>query len=430
VATIIGGIAASHTPTIGFAFDRDKRDDPVWAPIFSAFAPVQQWLDAKQPDVLLMIYNDHITSFFFDHYSAFALGTGEQWAPADEGGGARALPPAQGDPAFAAHLGRSLMADEFDMSFFQQRPLDHGCFSPLSVFSRHDGKTWPQRLVPLQIGVLQFPIPTARRCFKLGQALRRAIESYPPDIRVAIVATGGLSHQVHGERAGFNNTEWDQRFLDLFETDPEQVAALTHAQYAELGGLEGSEVIMWLVMRGALARRVNCLHRSYYLPSMAGIATAIYENADESAEEPSREPSRADEQLAGIEQLPGTYPFTIERGVQGYRVNAFLHELIVPERRAAFLADEEAEYERAALSETERDLIRRRDWRGLIRYGAIFFVLEKLGAVVGVSNLHIYAAMRGETLEAFQATRNTNALYSVAGEGAGPLNWDDKSPIR
>ncbi len=423
MATIIGGIAASHTPTIGFAFDRDKRDDPVWAPIFTAFAPVQAWLEATRPDVLLMIYNDHITSFFFDHYSAFALGTGERWLPADEGGGARDLPAIDGDPAFAAHLGRSLMADEFDMSFFQQRALDHGCFSPLSVLSRHDGQAWPHRLVPLQVGVLQFPIPTARRCFRLGQALRRAIESYPQDIKVAIVATGGLSHQVHGERAGFNNTAWDERFLDLLETDPAQLTAMTHAQYAELGGLEGSEVIMWLVMRGALAERVKCLHRSYYLPSMAGIATAIYENADT----PPREPSRADEQLAGIEQLPGTYPFTIERGVRCYRLNAFLHDLVVPDKRAAFLADEEAAFERAALSDQERDLVRRRDWRGLIQYGAIFFVLEKLGAVVGVSNLHIYAAMRGETLEAFQATRNTRALYSVAGQGAGALKWDAPS---
>jgi gallate dioxygenase len=421
MATIVGGIAASHTPTIGFAFDRDKRDDPVWAPIFTAFGPVQEWIERKKPDVLLFIYNDHITSFFFDHYSAFSLGVGESWAPADEGGGARSLPAIQGDPAFAAHLGRSLMADEFDMSFFQQRTLDHGCFSPLSVMTPHDGEGWPVRMVPLQIGVLQFPIPTARRCFKLGQALRRAIESYPEDLKVAIVATGGLSHQVHGERAGFNNTEWDQRFLDLFESDPDQLAKMTHAEYAELGGMEGTEVIMWLVMRGAMAAQLKCLHRTYYLPSMAGIATAIYENA---GPESAIGPGKADEQLAGIEKLPGTYPFTIERGVQGYRINRFLHELVKPAHRAAFLADPEAEFERAALTEVERELIRRRDWRGLIQYGAIFFVLEKLGAVIGVSNLHIYAAMRGQTLEAFQATRNTKALYSVAGKDAGALDWD------
>jgi len=434
MATIIGGIAASHTPTIGFALDRHKQDDPVWAPIFEAFAPVSEWLARKKPDVLLFIYNDHVTSFFFDHYSAFTLGVGERWSVADEGGGARDLPPIDGAPAFAAHIARSLMADEFDMSFFQDRTLDHGCFSPLSVLCPHDADGWPVSLVPLQIGVLQFPIPTARRCFKLGHALRRAIESCPLPLRVAIVATGGLSHQVHGERAGFNNTEWDQRFLDLFESDPETLADMTHAEYAELGGVEGAEVIMWLVMRGALAREVKCLHRTYYLPSMAGIATAIYEGVEGVEKEPAaidttREGADPDAQLAGIEKLPGSYPYTIERSVRGYRVNRFLHDLVVPEKRAAFLADPEGEFARAGLSDTECDLIRRRDWRGLIHYGAIFFVLEKLGAVVGVSNLHIYAAMRGETLEEFQRTRNApGALYSVAGKDAGALSWDTGKP--
>lgn len=426
MATIVGGIAASHTPTIGFAFDRDKQRDPVWAPIFEAFAPVQAWLAEKQPDALLMIYNDHVTSFFFDHYSAFALGVGERWTVADEGGGVRALPPIDGHPEFAAHIGRSLMADEFDMSFFQDRALDHGCFSPLSVMCPHE-PMWPVKLVPLQMGVLQFPIPSARRCFKLGQALRRAVESYPGDLRVAIVATGGLSHQVHGERAGFNNPAWDARFLDLFERDPEALLDMTHAEYATLGGLEGAEVIMWLAMRGALASQVRCLHRSYYLPSMTGIATAIYEPAEQRPHAPSVERHRARiaEQLAGAQALAGTYPFTLERSIKGLRLNRFLHGLLDPARRARFLADEAECLREADLSDTERELVRTRDWRGMIRYGVIFFMLEKLGAVTGVSNLHIYAAMRGESLEDFQKTRNApNAMYSVAGKDAGALGWD------
>ncbi|MFG6487306.1 gallate dioxygenase [Roseateles sp. BYS78W] len=425
MAQIIGGIAASHTPTIGFAFDRDKRDDPAWSPIFKAFEPVQQWIAERKPDVLLLIYNDHVTSFFFDHYSAFALGVGERWAVADEGGGARDLPAVQGHPALAAHIGQSLMADEFDMSFFQDRGLDHGCFSPLSVMCPHEPQ-WPVQMVPLQMGVLQFPIPSARRCYRLGQALRRAIESYPEDLKVAIVATGGLSHQVHGERAGFNNTGWDARFMDLFQNDPEALADMTHAEYAELGGFEGAEVIMWLVMRGALAAQVNCLHRDYYLPSMTGIATAIYEPVQQAlpASVVARHRSHMAAQLAGAEHLPGTYPFTLERSVKGYRLNRFLHGLVRPDVRAAFLADEEVAYELGGLTQTERDLVRRRDWRGLIHYGAIFFMLEKLGAVIGVSNLHIYAAMRGQTLEDFQRTRNTRALYSVAGRDAGPLDWN------
>ena len=242
MARILGGIAASHTPTIGFAFDRNKHDDPAWAPIFEAFAPVQDWLTEQAPDVLLFIYNDHVTSFFFDHYSAFALGVGESWAVADEGAGARDLPPIAGHPGLAAHIGQSLVADEFDMAFFQQKALDHGCFSPLSMLCPH-APAWPVQLVPLQMGVLQFPVPSARRCYKLGQALRRAIESYPEDLKVVVVATGGLSHQVHGERAGFNNPYWDARFLDLIDQDQAQV---TRAQSLERQ-VDGNELAANLV---------------------------------------------------------------------------------------------------------------------------------------------------------------------------------------
>jgi gallate dioxygenase len=426
MARIVGAIATSHTPTIGFALDRNKQDDPVWAPIFEAYRPIQAWLAAKRPDVLLFIHNDHVTSFFFDHYSAFALGIGESYAVADEGGGARALPPVAGDPLLSAHIGASFMADEFDMSFFQHRPLDHGCFSPLSMMWPHD-PVWPAAIVPLQVGVLQFPIPTARRCYRLGQALRRAIESYPQDIGVAIVATGGLSHQVHGERAGFNNIEWDAQFMDLFEEHPERLLEMTHAEYATRGGFEGAEVIMWLVMRGAMTPKLKCLHRTYYLPSMAGIATAIYEDVDATRDEAAlaRTRAAAAHQLAGIEKLAGTYPFDFARSVKAYRLNDFLHRMIEPAHRARFLADPEAAFADARLTAEEADLVRRRDWRGMIHYGVIFFMLEKLGAVIGVSNLHIYAAMRGETLEEFQKTRNApGALYSVAGVDATNLGWD------
>jgi gallate dioxygenase len=431
VATIVGAIAASHTPTIGFAFDKNKQDDPAWKPIFDGFRPVQQWLEEKQPDVLFFIFNDHVTSFFFDHYSAFALGIGESYEVADEGGGARALPPVRGHPKLAAHLAASLMADEFDLSFFQHRALDHGCFSPLSVMMKHDEEYWPTAIVPLQIGVLQFPIPTARRCYRLGQALRRAIESYPEDLKVALVATGGLSHQVHGERAGFNNPEWDREFMDLLENDPERLAEMTHAELATLGGLEGAEVIMWLVMRGAMNAKVRCLHRSYYLPSMAGIATAIYENESTSppdAQAVALARENATRQLAGIEKLPGTYPFDFARSVKAYRLNDFLHRMVEPAHRERFRADPEGAFADADLTEEERDLVRRRDWRGMIHYGVIFFMLEKLGAVVGISNLHIYAAMRGQTLEEFQKTRNAQVLYSVAGSDAKDLAWDRPSP--
>jgi gallate dioxygenase len=428
MARIIGAIASSHTPTIGFAVDRNKADDPVWAPIFKAYEPVRAWLAEKQPDAIVLTYNDHVTSFFFDHYSAFTLGIGDSYPVADEGGGPRALPPVRGHAALSQHIGFSLMADEFDMSFFQDKGLDHGVLSPLSILMPHE-PDWAVPIVPLQIGVLQFPVPSARRCYKLGQALRRAIESYPEDLKVAIVATGGLSHQVHGERCGFNNTPWDMQFLDLIEKDPERLADMTQAEYAILGGWEGAEVIMWLVMRGALSAAIRKVHQSYYLPSMTGIATAIYENetVDAPVDTLAAHRLHMTHQLVGAEKLEGTYPFTLARSVKGYRLNKFLHALVEPAHRAKFLSDPETAFAEAGLTDDERRMVRERDWRALIRYGASFFMLEKLGAVVGVSNLHIYAAMRGQSLEDFQQTRNApGALYSVAGKDAGSLSWDAK----
>ena len=178
MARIIGGIAVSHTPTIGFAVDHHKQQDPAWAPIFQSFEPLQRWLEEKKPDALVYIFNDHVTAFFFDHYSTFTLGIDSHYDVADEGGGPRCLPPVQGNAALSRHIGASLMADEFDMSFFMDKKLDHGLFSPLSALLPWDeAQGWPTSVIPLQIGVLQFPVPSARRCYKLGQALRRAIES-------------------------------------------------------------------------------------------------------------------------------------------------------------------------------------------------------------------------------------------------------------
>jgi gallate dioxygenase len=427
MATIVGGIASSHTPTIGFALDTHKQNDPNWAPIFEGYRPVRQWLEDKKPDVLFFIYNDHITSFFFDHYSHFALGVGESYPVADEGGGPRKLPPVKGHPKLAEHIAAGLVADEFDLSFFQGKGLDHGCFSPLSVLWPHEPQ-WPGAIIPLQIGVLQIPGPTARRCYRLGKSLRKAIESYPENIKVAIVATGGLSHQVHGERAGFNNTKWDMEFLDLLEKDPEKLTQITTAEYARLGGWEGAEVIMWLVMRGALASKVRKLHQSYYLPSMTAIGTAIYEddNAEPGNETPEAYRERIHREIKGAENLEGTYPFTLDLSVRAYRLNRFLHDLVIPEHRRIFLSDPEAAFEEAGLTEKERSMVRNRDWREMIHYGVIFFMLEKLGAVVGTSNLHIYAAMRGQALEEFQKTRNAQVLYSVAGQDEGKTSWDKR----
>ena len=417
MARIIGGLAVSHTPTIGFAVDHNKQEEAAWAPIFKSFEPMKEWLKDKQPDVLFYIFNDHITSFFFDHYSAFALGVDDHYGVADEGGGVRGLPAIGGHAALARHIGASLMADEFDMSFFRDKPIDHGLFSPMSALLPFEPE-WPVDVVPLQVGVLQFPIPSAKRCYNLGQALRRAIESYPEDLKVVIAATGGVSHQVHGERCGFNNPEWDAQFVDLFVNDPARLTEMTIAEYATLGGLEGSEVITWLIMRGALSSNVKLVHQDYYLPSMTGIATLLLENQARPLpiDVQARHREHMNHQLAGVEKLEGTYPFTLERSAKGYRLNKFLHGMITPAWRERFLEEPEAMFEEAGLTDEERDLIRRRDWRGLIHYGVIFFLLEKLGAVVGVSNLHIYSAMRGQSLEEFQKTRNQQVLYSVAGK--------------
>jgi gallate dioxygenase len=425
MATIIGGIATSHTPTIGFALDANKQLDPVWKPIFDGYKPVQQWLADKKPDVLLYIFNDHITSFFLDHYSHFALGVGEEYGPADEGGGPRKLPAIKGHTKLAAHIAAGLVADEFDLSYFQGKDLDHGCFSPLSLLLPHE-KEWPCAMVPLQCGVLNMPIPSPKRFFKFGQALRKAIESYPEDLKVVVCGTGGLSHQVHGERCGFNNTPWDMEFLERLEKDPEGLTNVTIAEYATLGGMEGAEVVMWLLMRGALSKKVKKLHQTYYLPSMTPICSVIFENdsVDPVTETVEQYRVRMNHQLAGVEKLEGTYPYTIERSVKAFRINKFLHELIVPAFRKQFLLDAEPLFAEHQLTEQERELIRNRDWRGMIHYGVIFFLLEKLGAVVGTTNLHIYAAMRGQSLEDFQKTRNAQVLYSVAGQDEGKKNWD------
>jgi protocatechuate 4,5-dioxygenase beta chain len=278
MAKIIGGIGTSHVPTIGVAYDKGKQNDPAWEPLFKGYKPVADWLAEKKPDALVFFYNDHATTFFFDLYPTFALGIGEQFEIADEGAGKRPLPPMRGNVDLSIHIAESLVNDEFDLTTFQDRPIDHGCASPLPLLWPH-APDWPGVIVPIAINVLQFPIPTAKRCYKLGQALRRAIESYPEDLKVVVVGTGGLSHQVHGERAGFNNEEWDMEFLDLFVKNPEELTKLRHADFIRRGGAESVEQIMWLAMRGALEGEIVELHRNYYLATTTAMTVTLYEPA-------------------------------------------------------------------------------------------------------------------------------------------------------
>jgi gallate dioxygenase len=288
-------------------------------------------------------------------------------------------------------------------------------FSPLSMLMPHE-REWPAALVPLQVGVLQFPIPTARRCFALGRSLRKAILSFPKDLKVVVVGSGGLSHQVSGERAGFNNTAWDMEFLDLLEKDPEKLTELSIADFAKRGGIEGAEVVMWLVMRGALTTKVRKVHQSYCLPAMTATATVVYEDVPEDEHDAAAAYlQQAQREFGGVTKLEGSYPFDFDLSSRAYRLNKYLHGIIQPELRGRFLYDREGSYERGRLTEEEKEMLRKLDWRALIRYGVIFFILEKLAAAVGVPNQAIYAAMRGESLEAFQKTRKTQVLYSVAG---------------
>lgn len=276
MAKIIGAIGTSHVPTIGVAYDKKKQTDPAWAPLFSGYEPIYKWLAEKEADVLVFFYNDHCTTFFFDMYPTFAVGVGDEFEIADEGAGPRPLPPVPGDVKLQAHIVESLVNDEFDITVFQDKPIDHGCASPLPLLWPHEPQ-WPGAIVPIAINVLQYPLPTAKRCFKLGQAVKRAIESYPEDIKVVVVGTGGLSHQIHGERAGFNNTEWDHEFLALLENNPEKLLELTHADYIRLGGAESVEQIMWLSMRGAIEGPIKKLHLNYYLATTTAMTAVLYE---------------------------------------------------------------------------------------------------------------------------------------------------------
>jgi gallate dioxygenase len=418
MARIVGGVATSHTPTIAFAKDGGKQNDPVWKPIFESYQPVQEWFRANRPDVLIYIYNDHMTSFF-DHYSHFALGVGARYEAADEGGGPRDIPGIDGDPAFAQHIAKVMVADEFDLSYFQGKNLDHGAFSPLSVMVDYDDDGWALKLVPIVCGVLTVPLPSARRFYKFGKSLRRAIQSYPSDIKVAIAGTGGLSHQVHGEGCGFNNPAWDHEFMEKLEKNPESLLDYPIAELARLGGWEGAEVVMWLMMRGALSEEVELRHKSYFLPSMCAIATMVMDDKGDVAPPPESDEAlrqRIEWDWRGAADMEGTYPFTIERSVKGFRLNHFLHSLTRPDMRKLFRDDEEAAYEKGGLTEEEKALVRNRDWIGMIHYGVIFFMLEKLGAVTGIGNIDIYAAMKGMSVPEFQQTRNAAINYGVAGK--------------
>lgn len=274
---IIGGLGSPHAPSIGALIDAGDWESPDWKKLMDGYGPMQDWLARQKPDVAILIYNDHVTSFFFDRYPTFALSVAAEHPIADEGFGPRPLPPIRGDSRFAWHLAQSLVEDEFDLTICQDMALDHGALTPVSALWPNHSRGWPTAIVPIAVNVLQFPVPTPRRLFRLGQAIRRAVESWPEDTRVVMLGTGGLSHQLHGERFGFKNPDWDHEFLDLLERDPEQLASLRTQDYIERGGAEGAEVVMWLAMRGALSNDIRRLHVNYHGPLHTGFAQILFE---------------------------------------------------------------------------------------------------------------------------------------------------------
>ena len=270
MARIVAGIGTSHVPSIGVAYDQGRTQEPDWKPLFDAYEPVKQWLRDLTPDIAIVVYNDHGGDFFFDKYPTFAVGAADLYPVGDEGWGLRPLPDFPGDADFSWHLCKELVYDEFDITVCQELAVEHGFMVPMHLCFDHD-RGWPVRTVPVAVNVIQHPLPTARRCWKLGRSIRQAVERYPDDIKVAILGTGGMSHQLNGARFGHLNPEFDHDFLDRIEADPATLVELTHQDIMETAGAEAVELIMWLVMRGALSDEVKRVHRNYYAPMTTGM---------------------------------------------------------------------------------------------------------------------------------------------------------------
>lgn len=266
MATIVGGVGCSHVPAVGAAMDKGRTGEPYWAPYFAKIEPAREWIAAVDPDVCLVVYNDHANAFSLEVIPTFAIGLADEFPVADEGYGPRPVPPVRGHPELAWHLAESLILDEFDITMVNEMPVDHGLTVPLSVMFGQP-EAWPCRVVPLCVNVVQYPPPTGHRCHALGRAIRRAVEAYEGAERVVVFGTGGMSHQLQAERAGLVNVAFDHTFLDGLVTDPERIARIPHVEYLREAGSEGIELVMWLVMRGALPPAVREVYRATHVPT-------------------------------------------------------------------------------------------------------------------------------------------------------------------
>jgi protocatechuate 4,5-dioxygenase beta chain len=279
MAEIVGGITTSHIPAVGNALADGLTEDPYWKRFFDGYVPVREFLDRVQPDIAIVVYNDHGLNFFLDTVPTFALGCADQYSNADEGWALPQLRTFEGDAEFSWHLAESLIEQEFDITICQEMLVDHGFIVPMEIFWGHLPE-YPVKAIPFAVNTVQHPIPTARRCYKLGRALGKAIESYPEDVRVVVLGTGGMSHQLQGERAGMINTEFDLETIENVISNPEWLASKSTAELVEKAGTEGVEIIMWLIMRGALNENVDAVHKHYHAPiSNTGAGVLVLENA-------------------------------------------------------------------------------------------------------------------------------------------------------
>jgi protocatechuate 4,5-dioxygenase beta chain len=266
MARITAGVTTSHVPAIGAALDLGKQDSEYWAPLFEGYEWSKAWIAQEKPDVVVLIYNDHASAFSLEVIPTFAIGCADEYEIADEGFGPRPVPTVVGHADLACHLAQSLILDEFDMTVINKMAVDHGLTVPLSLmFGQPDA--WPVKVVPIAVNVIQFPPPTGERCYKLGQAIRRAVANYDEDLNVQVWGTGGMSHQLQGPRAGLINQVFDNSFLDNMVDNPDDLRKIPHIEYLRETGSEGIELVMWLIMRGALGDAVELLHRFYHVPA-------------------------------------------------------------------------------------------------------------------------------------------------------------------
>ena len=279
MARISASVYTSHVPAIGAALDLGKSTEPYWQPLFAGYDYSKQWMKDNTPDVIFLVYNDHATAFSLDMIPTFAIGCAESFTPADEGWGPRPVPVVQGHPELAAHIAQSVIQQDFDLTIVNKMDVDHGLTVPLSLMCGQPD-AWPCPVIPFAVNVVQYPVPSGQRCFNLGKAIRRAVESFDQDLKVQIWGTGGMSHQLQGARAGLINREFDSAFLDQLIADPETLAMKPHIDYVREAGSDGIELVMWLIARGAMSDKPpKVVHRFYHVPaSNTAVGHMILEN--------------------------------------------------------------------------------------------------------------------------------------------------------